>query len=158
MADDPTRTMAGAKVVPLDEALASAAPSAGRYVEQGAIGHGGMGEVVLCVDRDIRRPVAMKRMLPATAEDPARRARFIEEAQVTGQLEHPNIVPIYELTRQPDGSVYYTMKLVKGKSLADILKELRAGEPPFEKGGFPRTPSPKTSELPEGGPLAGETA
>jgi serine/threonine protein kinase len=65
----------------------------------------------------------MKRMLTTTATDPARRARFVEEAQVTRQLEHPNIVPVYELTRQPDGTVYYTMKLVKGKSLADTLKE-----------------------------------
>ncbi|MBM4038744.1 MAG: hypothetical protein FJ290_09535 [Planctomycetes bacterium] len=84
-----------------------------------------MGEIVLCVDRDIRRPVALKRMLAATAGDPSRRARFIEEALVTGQLEHPNIVPVHELTRRDDGSVYFTMKLVKGKSLADIIRDIR---------------------------------
>ncbi|HUT36657.1 MAG TPA: protein kinase, partial [Planctomycetota bacterium] len=112
-----------------------------RYAEQEVIGQGGMGEVVLCIDRDIRRPIALKRMLPSATEDHSHRARFIEEAQVTGQLEHPNIVPIHELGHAPDGTVYFTMKLVKGKSLAKILKEMQdAGEPPLGKGGFPRTP------------------
>ncbi|MBM4031644.1 MAG: hypothetical protein FJ291_07645 [Planctomycetes bacterium] len=96
-----------------------------RYTEQEVIGQGGMGEVVLCIDRDIRRPIALKRLLPSASADDARRARFVEEAQITGQLEHPNIVPIHELGRAPDGSAYFTMKLVKGRSLADILGELR---------------------------------
>ncbi|MFW6162172.1 MAG: protein kinase domain-containing protein [Planctomycetota bacterium] len=104
------------------------ADAAGRYVHSGAIAHGGMGEILLCVDRNIRRPVAMKRILDAVAGDPARRARFVEEAQVTGQLEHPNIVPVHELDRAPDGSLYFTMKLVKGRSLADLLKSMRAAE------------------------------
>jgi len=105
----------------------AAAPGAldARYDERGLIGQGGMGEVVLCIDRDIRRPIALKRMLPSAAEDPSRRARFVEEAQVTGQLEHPNIVPIHELGRAPDGTAYFTMKLVKGKSLADLLRDMR---------------------------------
>ena len=101
------------------------APGAGRYVESGPIARGGMGEIVLCIDRNIRRPVAMKRILDEVADDPSRRARFVEEAQVTGQLEHPNIVPVHELDRAPDGTLYFTMKLVKGRSLADILASLR---------------------------------
>ena len=99
--------------------------ASGRYVEQGLVGRGGMGEIALCVDRNIRRQIAMKRMLPATATNPARRARFVEEAQVTGQLEHPNIVPVHELERTPDGTIYFTMKLVKGRSIADILRDLK---------------------------------
>jgi len=77
----------------------------------------------------------MKRMLTATAADPARRARFVEEAQVTAQLEHPNIVPVHELDRAPDGTIYFTMKLVKGRSLADILTDIkdREGGPPRER-------------------------
>jgi len=105
------------------------ADGAGRYVERGHIARGGMGEIVLCIDRNIRRPVAMKRILPETADDPSRRARFVEEAQVTGQLEHPNIVPVHELERAPDGTLYFTMKLVKGRSLADILQAIRAAGP-----------------------------
>jgi len=107
------------------ETFAPAPPTPGRYDERGLIGRGGMGEVVLCVDRNTRREIALKRMLPEAAADPARSARFVEEAQVTAQLEHPNIVPVHELDRSPDGSAYFTMKLVQGKSLADILKDLK---------------------------------
>ncbi|MBM4030752.1 MAG: hypothetical protein FJ291_03100 [Planctomycetes bacterium] len=96
-----------------------------RYEEQEVIGHGGMGEVVLCVDRDIHRQIALKRMRETPDAKPSDRARFVEEAQVTGQLEHPNIVPIYELSRDPEGGVYYTMKLVRGRSLAEILKDIK---------------------------------
>ena len=136
----------GADEAATETFAAAPAPATGRYVEEGVIAQGGMGEIVLCVDRDIRRPIAMKRMLADTASDSTRRARFIEEAQVTGQLEHPNIVPVHELRRRDDGSVYFTMKLVKGKSLAEILKEMKhAGKPPLGKGGFPPTPSPKPS-------------
>ena len=113
----------------VEELLRACGSAAGRYVERGVIAQGGMGEIALCIDRNTRRQVAMKRMLPATAEDPSRRARFVEEAQVTAQLEHPNIVPVHELDRAPDGGVYFTMKLVRGRSLADILKALRAAGP-----------------------------
>ncbi len=130
------------------ELVALPAALATRYIEQGLIGQGGMGEVVLCVDRNIRREIALKRMLPSAAADSAHRARFVEEAQVTGQLEHPNIVPVHELATSPDGAAYFTMKLVKGKSLAEILGEMKAAvEPPLGKGGCPRTPSPKPSGL-----------
>ena len=106
--------------------VASAGP--GKYVHQGAVGKGGMGEVLVCIDRDTRRQIAMKRMLPAAASDTRRRARFVEEAQVTAQLEHPNIVPVYELAKDAEGNVYYTMKLLKGRSLADILDAVRDGK------------------------------
>jgi len=117
------------------------APGAGRYVESGHIARGGMGEIVLCIDRNIRRPVAMKRILEEVADDPGRRARFVEEAQVTGQLEHPNIVPVHELDRAPDGTLYFTMKLVKGRSLADILKALKT--PPAGSNTCGRVPAPQ---------------
>lgn len=99
----------------------------GKYVAEGLIGRGGMGEIFLCVDRDTRRRIAMKRMLASTAAHADRRARFVEEAQVTAQLEHPNIVPVHELGRDSDGSIYFTMKLVRGRSLSEVLRDLRAG-------------------------------
>jgi len=86
-----------------------------------------MGKIALCIDRDIRHPVAMKRMLTATATDPSRRTRFVGEAQVTGQLEHLNIGPVHELARSGDGMVCFTMRLVKGRSLADILAAAKEG-------------------------------
>ena len=99
-----------------------------RYAEQETIGKGGMGEIVLCVEQNTRREVAMKRMLPTAAQHPRQRARFVEEAQVTAQLEHPNIVPVHELGRDAQGAIYFTMKLVKGRSLAEILAAARGDE------------------------------
>jgi serine/threonine protein kinase len=122
-----------------------------------------MGEVFVCLDQDTRRQVALKRMLPQTAADAKRRARFVEEAQVTAQLEHPNIVPVYELGQDEQGNAYYTMKLVRGRSLADILKQMKeasAGKTalPPEGSPFTRTfgrvgpsPAPKPSEYPPEG-------
>jgi len=98
------------------------------YETQGELGKGGMGAVVLCNHKTLRRPVAMKVMREQIADSEEHRLRFLEEAQVTGQLEHPNIVPIHELGKGSDGSLYFTMKLVKGKSLADIIKEMKDGK------------------------------
>ena len=98
------------------------------YVKKETIGKGGMGEIVLCVEQNVRREVAMKRLLPTAAKHARQRARFVQEAQVTGQLEHPNIVPIHELGRDEQGAIYFTMKLVKGRSLAEILTAARDGE------------------------------
>ena len=90
------------------------------------IARGGMGAVILARDRAIQRELAVKVMRPQIADSEEHRLRFLEEAQVTGQLEHPNIVPIHELGKDADGNLYFTMKLVKGKSLGELLKELRS--------------------------------
>ncbi|MHC5038294.1 MAG: protein kinase domain-containing protein, partial [Planctomycetota bacterium] len=90
-----------------------------RYGILGEIARGGMGAIVKLVDNDIRRPVAMKVILGDDVNE--RVDRFVEEAQVTGQLEHPNIVPVHELGLDPEGKVYFTMKLVKGESLDTII-------------------------------------
>ena len=124
---DSACTDAGADVRAPGAAPSAEGRAAGRYVERGVIGQGAMGQILSCVDRDTRREVAMKRMLPETAANPARRARFVEEAQVTAQLEHPNIVPVHELGRDSDGNVYYTMKRVRGRALSEILQALREG-------------------------------
>ena len=100
----------------------------GRYAQKDTIGKGGMGEIILCVEHNVRREVAMKRLLPTAAKHARQRARFVQEAQVTGQLEHPNIVPIHELGRDEQGAIYFTMKLVKGRSLSEILAAARDGE------------------------------
>jgi len=90
-----------------------------RYVVEDEIARGGMGAVLRVVDCNIRREVAVKYLLDQG--DASKRLRFVEEAQVTGQLEHPNIVPIHELGRDAQGRVFFTMKMVKGRSLADVL-------------------------------------
>ncbi len=96
-----------------------------KYVVQDEIARGGMGRILRVVDRDIRREVAMKVIIPDAEGE--RVARFVEEVQVTGQLEHPNIVPIHDFGIDRDGRLFFTMKMVKGRSLADIIDDLRKG-------------------------------
>ncbi len=105
-----------------------------KYVVAGEIARGGMGLILRAVDRDIRREVAMKVLLDDEADGSAsetrrRRLRFVEEAQVTGQLEHPNIVPIHDIGVGTDGRLFFTMKMVRGRSLAHALIDLRRGNP-----------------------------
>ncbi|MHC5039494.1 MAG: serine/threonine-protein kinase, partial [Planctomycetota bacterium] len=101
--------------------------SRNRYAILGEIARGGMGAIIKIIDNDIRRPVAMKVILED--DDDERVARFVEEAQVTGQLEHPNIVPVHELGLDAKGKVYFTMKLVKGDSLESILDRIADKDP-----------------------------
>jgi len=101
--------------------------SGGRFVVESSIGRGGMGEVVLLRDRDLRRDVAMK-VLQAAEEQQEARDLFIAEAQATSQLEHPGIPPIHDIGVVGDGRPYFTMKLVKGRTLRAVLDDLAAGE------------------------------
>ncbi|HZZ79715.1 MAG TPA: serine/threonine-protein kinase, partial [Gemmataceae bacterium] len=97
-----------------------------RYFVEGELARGGMGAVMRAVDCDIRREVAVKYLLDQS--DDKKKIRFVEEAQITGQLEHPNIVPIHELGVDAEKRIFFSMKMVKGRSLADIVKALRDGE------------------------------
>ena len=98
------------------------ADSGRKYAVGNVVAKGGMGAILNCRDLNIRRNVAMKVMLnPEQVEEP-QVLRFIEEAQVTGQLEHPGIVPVYELGVDAGENVFYTMKFVRGRTLKDILK------------------------------------
>lgn len=100
-----------------------------RYEPRRLLGKGGMGEVLLSKDLTIGREVAIKRILPDHASNPETRNRFIREAQIQGQLEHPAIVPVYDLAVSTDGTVFFTMKRLRGRTLEEILKGLRAGHP-----------------------------
>jgi len=92
-----------------------------RYTFHEELGAGGVGQVVAALDREVRRLVALKTLQPGPAADPVVTARFVEEARITAQLEHPGIVPIYELGAGPDGAPFYTMRIVKKRSLRDVL-------------------------------------
>ena len=89
------------------------------------IARGGMGVVMHARDLRLRRTVAMKVMKMHAQYSRESLLRFIDEAQLTGQLEHPNIVPVYELAMDDGGETYYTMKYVKGITLDDVLRGLR---------------------------------
>ena len=87
----------------------------------GEIAHGGMGAVLKGRDEDLGRDVAVKVLLEAHRDKPDLIRRFVEEAQIGGQLQHPGIVPIYELGTFADRRPYFAMKLVKGQTLAALL-------------------------------------
>jgi PAS domain S-box-containing protein len=94
-----------------------------RYTRIGLHATGGIGRVWRAHDCDLRREVALKEIRPERAGDPCIRARFLQEARITGQLEHPGIVPVYELIRQPGGQQpFYTMRFVKGRTLSDAVQ------------------------------------
>jgi serine/threonine-protein kinase len=112
---------------PVDPASGSlGAPiSLDRYLLRRQLGKGAMGEVHLCKDGRIGRDVAMKVILPLAQSDAQARARFIREARVQGQLEHPAIVPVYDLGIDPGGSIFFTMKYLRGMTLAQVIRGLR---------------------------------
>jgi serine/threonine protein kinase len=99
-----------------------------KYRVQGAIGGGGMGVVHQARDLRIRRAVAMKVMKSNSRFSRENVLRFVDEAQLTGQLQHPNIVPVYELGLDEHNEVFYTMKFVKGTTLDQVLRSIRKGD------------------------------
>jgi serine/threonine-protein kinase len=94
----------------------------GRYQLHGEIARGGMGVVLKGRDVDLGRDVAVKVLLERHLDSPEMVRRFVEEAQIGGQLQHPNILPVYELGRLPDARLYIAMKLVRGRTLAELLE------------------------------------
>ncbi|HEY1691687.1 MAG TPA: protein kinase [Polyangiaceae bacterium] len=108
-----------------DESAATAGGS--RYVVLERLGEGGMGEVRLCHDELLGRDVARKQMRRAIACHPDLQARFLREARVQARLEHPSIVPVYDLDVE-SGAPFFTMKRVRGSTLGEILARLAARE------------------------------
>ncbi|MDF1564406.1 MAG: serine/threonine-protein kinase [Deltaproteobacteria bacterium] len=95
-----------------------------RYQQTRVLGSGGMGVVTLHQDRIVGRAVALKTAHAPTSEAGQSRGaiwRFLREARVQGQLEHPAIVPVYDLGRDDRGAAYFTMQRVRGRSLAEVL-------------------------------------
>jgi formylglycine-generating enzyme required for sulfatase activity/Flp pilus assembly protein TadD len=95
-----------------------------RYMLTHLHADGGLGRVWLARDTELNREVALKEILPGKANHPELWRRFLKEAQVTGQLEHPNIVPVYELARRPeDDQPFYTMRFVRGRTLRQAIAD-----------------------------------
>jgi serine/threonine protein kinase/formylglycine-generating enzyme required for sulfatase activity len=119
--------------------LSGRTTASSRYTLMGEVAKGGMGAILRVWDEDLRRHLAMKVVLSkggqpenveSQPEDRRLLARFLEEAQITGQLDHPGIVPVHELGLDAEGRVYFTMKLVKGrdfKAILDLVVEQRDG-------------------------------
>ncbi|MCH9684073.1 MAG: protein kinase, partial [Deltaproteobacteria bacterium] len=100
-----------------------------RYADIGLLGRGGMGEVRLARDQYVGRKVALKVIRHGRAHRPRSRSRFMREARIQGQLEHPAVVPVYDLAQATDGRPYFTMKRVSGSTLEEILTRLRDDDP-----------------------------
>jgi len=95
----------------------------GRLQLFGEIARGGMGAVLKGRDPDLGRDLAVKVLLEAHRDNPELVLRFVEEAQIAGQLQHPGVVPVYELGQFADARPYFSMKLVRGRTLAAVLRE-----------------------------------
>ena len=93
-----------------------------RYQLQGEIARGGMGAIIKGRDTDLGRDLAVKVLLDTHKDKPDVIQRFVEEAQIGGQLQHPGVAPVYELGQFEDQRPFFTMKLVKGKTLAALLE------------------------------------
>ncbi len=118
-----------------DDPHATRPPSAGTPTASGLRfrvlrphARGGLGQVSVALDEELRREVALKEIQERHADDPASRSRFVLEAEVTGGLEHPGIVPVYGLGTYADGRPFYAMRFIKGDSLHDAIKRFHREE------------------------------
>ncbi|MGH7137013.1 MAG: serine/threonine-protein kinase, partial [Pirellulales bacterium] len=100
----------------------AAAPAAARFELLRPHASGGLGQVSVALDNELHRQVALKEIHPRLADHPESRARFLLEAEVTGGLEHPGVVPVYSLGQWCDGRPYYAMRLIRGESLEDAVR------------------------------------
>jgi len=100
-----------------------AAAEAGRYTVIRPHAKGGLGEVLIAQDQELKREVAVKRIQPRLATNADARYRFLREAEITARLEHPGIVPIYGLITDDTGQPCYAMRFVQGESLAEAVRQ-----------------------------------
>jgi serine/threonine-protein kinase len=121
-ADDVTRDMQSGEDTPVGSVIGGLDE---RFLDHGEIARGGMGVVHRVVERSLNRVVALKVLKAEKASQRGARERFVAEAQITGQLEHPYIVPVYELGVDDDGQTFFTMKLLEGRTLEKVIEERR---------------------------------
>lgn len=100
-----------------------------RYSKIREHARGGLGLVYLAQDRELQREVAIKEIQRKLVNRPESKTRFLLEAQLTGWLEHPGIVPVYGLGKYPDGSPYYVMRFIQGESFARQIESFHNAHP-----------------------------
>jgi WD40 repeat protein/serine/threonine protein kinase len=92
-------------------------------------GKGGIGEVFVALDQELNREIALKEIRHEHADDPLSRGRFVREAEITGGLEHPGIVPVYGLGQYSDGRPFYAMRFIQGETLKDAIARYHSASP-----------------------------
>ncbi len=120
-----------------DDPVATRPPAVGESTSDGLRfrilrphAEGGLGRVSVALDRELHREVALKEIKDLHADDPESRTRFVLEAEITGGLEHPGIVPVYGLGSYADGRPFYAMRFVRGDSLKDAIERFHAADTP----------------------------
>ena len=118
-------TLLDARIHGFVDEVAELSARIGDYDDLGELGQGGMGSVRLVRDRKMNRRLATKIIHPNL---PNHRTVVLslEEAQICAQLQHPNIVPVHDLGTLPDGRLYFTMKEIRGRSLANVIQRVHA--------------------------------
>jgi hypothetical protein len=146
--DDPYRT--------LSCSLGTASSDGARFRVLRPHARGGLGAVFVAVDTELNREVALKQILESHADAPVSRQRFLVEAEITGGLEHPGIVPVYGLGTYADGRPFYAMRFIRGDSLKEAID---AFHKPRHRD-LPSPPRPHGERSPQdvGGEGAGELA
>jgi hypothetical protein len=127
---DATASFVGAASAPRGRYFVGAETSAGgRFQVLRLHAEGGLGEVYLARDEEVHREVALKQIKDEHASDPQSQARFLVEAEITGGLEHPGIVPVYSLCSYDDGRPFSVMRFIKGASLKEAIERFHARHP-----------------------------
>ena len=141
----------------LNAAIGAASSDGQRFRVLRPHARGGLGEVFVALDSELHRQVALKQILDSHADDPVSRHRFLLEAEITGGLEHPGIVPVYGLGTYDDGRPYYAMRYIEGDSLKQAIERFHSsGEPGGRVDGLNSTTQPSIVATP--GPLRADKA
>ena len=113
------------------------------FASSGPHAKGGLGQVSVALDQELDRPVALKEIQDRHADEPHSRARFVQEAEITGKLEHPGIIPVYGLGHDASGRPFYAMRFIQGDSLKEAIAAFHGDE------GLKKDPVARMSRLRE---------
>jgi serine/threonine-protein kinase len=113
---------------PLATSASTFVPTGLRYRRLREHARGGLGEVFVALDEDLKREVALKEIQDCYADQPEARARFLREGEITGKLEHPGVVPVYGLGTYPDGRPYYAMRFIRGESMQEAIRRFHQAD------------------------------
>ncbi len=134
--DDPYRTIGQAS-------LGASTSIGSRFRVLRPHARGGLGQVSVALDKELDRPVALKEIQERHADEPLSRARFVQEAEITGKLEHPGIIPVYGLGHDLTGRPFYAMRFIQGDSLKEAIAAFHGDE------GLKKDPVARMSRLRE---------